>query len=144
MLVAGYPRHLDLHRLAQYEFLLVHSGDVANGPPSLHPSTPNRAGELLVRRGLIERGVLLMISRSVICRALDATGVRYFAGELAVPFLDNLRTPYTLAMRDRASWVERQFTQLDDEQLSIFMRTRWNNWGSEFERPRAQQGGDIS
>ena len=62
LLVAAYPRSRDLHRLVQYDYLTVHSADAA-GPPSLHPPLPLRSGELLVRRGIIERGLLLMMSR---------------------------------------------------------------------------------
>ena len=37
LLLAAYPAPCDLQRLVQYEYLLVHSGDVPQGPPSLHP-----------------------------------------------------------------------------------------------------------
>src|SRR5579862_5090182 len=66
LLLATYPSTCDLQRLVQYEYLLVHSGDVRQGPPSLHPAAPHRSGELLVRRALIERGILFMMSRQVV------------------------------------------------------------------------------
>ena len=65
ILIACYPTAHDLGRLVQYDYLTVHSGD-ANGPPSLHPPLPLRSGELLVRRGLIESGLRLMMSRSLV------------------------------------------------------------------------------
>ena len=60
ILVAAYPESLDLQRLLEMDYLVVHSGD-ADGPESLHAPLPLRAGELLVRRGLIETGLLLMM-----------------------------------------------------------------------------------
>jgi len=65
LLLAAYPTHCDLQRLVQYEYLLVHSGDVPEGPTSLHPAAPHRSGELLVRRALVERGILFMMSRNL-------------------------------------------------------------------------------
>lgn len=132
LLVAGYPMRCDLQRLAQYEYLLVHSGDVDGGPISLHPAGPHRAGELLVRRGVVERGLHFMMARSVICRQLDDNGVSFYAGEWAVPFLDNLQSEYTTAMRERAAWVVSTFASISDDHLNQFMRSNWSNWGSEF------------
>jgi hypothetical protein len=132
LLVAAYPARCDLYRLTQYEYLLVHSGDVANGPPSLHPASPHRAGELLVRRGVVQRGVQFMLSRSVICRQVDGQGLSYYAGEWAVPFLDALQADYTHLMRQRANWVVKTFGDISADDLSQFMRANWANWGSEF------------
>lgn len=132
LLVAGFPARCDLQRLVQYEYLLVHSGDVAKGPSSLHPAAPHRAGELLVRRGVVERGLLFMMSRSIICREHNDQGISYFAGEWAVPFLDDLKAAYTAAMRDRATWVVETFGTFLGNDLDQFMRSNWSNWGSEF------------
>jgi len=60
ILVAAYPASFDLQRLVEMDYLVVHSGD-AGGPKSLHAPLPLRAGELLVRRGLIEKGLLLIL-----------------------------------------------------------------------------------
>lgn len=64
ILVAAHPVVCDLERLVEMDYLVVHSGD-AGGPDSLHAPLPMRAGELLVRRGLIEKGLLLMMSRGL-------------------------------------------------------------------------------
>ena len=134
LLAAAYPRRCDLQRLVEYEYLLVHSGDVGEGPPSIHPAAPHRSGELLVRRGLVERGLLFMMSRSVICRSLSEEGIHYFAGEWAVPFLQGLSAPYTRALRERAAWVVDRFGDVPDDDLEAYMRRNWDNWGSEFTR----------
>lgn len=143
ILLAVYPSRCDLQRLVQYEYLLVHSGDIPQGPSSLHPPTPHRAGELLVRRGLIERGVLFMMSRQVVCRDLSDRGILYVAGEMALPLLDSLRSDYTRNLRERAGWVADRFGSMDDESLDRFMRENWSNWGSEFSREVFVRGGDT-
>ena len=52
ILVANFPAALDLQRLVDFDYLVVHSGDV-DGPESLHPPLPMREGELLVRRKIM-------------------------------------------------------------------------------------------
>ena len=89
ILVAAYPEPFDLERLIEMDYLVVHSGD-ADGPESLHAPLPMRAGELLVRRGLIEKGLLLMMSRHLVQRVPAEEGFNYLAGEAAAPFLVSL------------------------------------------------------
>src|SRR6266404_5680651 len=108
ILVASYPRTHDLGRLVQYDYLTVHSAD-ADGPPSLHPPLPLRSGELLVRRALIESGLRLMMSRSLIRREFSLDGLLYSAEDSAAAFLDNLQTHYMAQLRERAAWVAATF-----------------------------------
>src|SRR5208337_5073824 len=74
LLLAAYPEACDIQRLVQYDYLLVHSGDVEGGPPSVHPATPHRSGELLVRRSLIEQGLQFMIKKMVIEQTFTGRG----------------------------------------------------------------------
>lgn len=133
LLADAYPKNLDLQRLVQYDYLLVHSGDVADGPASIHPPTPHRSGELLVRRPLIEAGIKLMMSKSIIECEMSTSGILYFAGEWCLAFLGSLSAEYTRAMKERARWVISRFGGLSDVQLSDFMRANWSHWGAEFE-----------
>lgn len=133
LLAAAFPSKLDIQRLVQYDYLLVHSGDVDAGPPSIHPPTPNRSGELLVRRPIIEAGIKLMMNKSVIEYELSAKGIYYYAGEWSLAFLDQLVSKYTQQLKNRAEWVVHNFAKYSDEGLMDFMRKRWSNWGAEFE-----------
>ena len=141
ILTAVYPGTADLQRLLMFDYLLVHSSDAA-GPPSLHPSTPLRNGELLVRRGLVEQGLLLLASRKFVERRVALTGIEYVATEDASPFLDRLASPYIRALRLRASWIEETFTKMDDLELRIFFDSRFEQWTTEFQTPEGI--GEIS
>lgn len=105
LLFAAYPQSCDVQRLVQYDYLIVHSGDVDGGPESIHPATPHRSGELLVRRSLVEAGLDFMACRRVIERTYSGVGIEYLAGEYAVVFLDALASGYVRQLRDRAEWV---------------------------------------
>lgn len=132
ILVACYPKAHDLSRLVQYDYLTVHSAD-ANGPPSLHPPLPLRSGELLVRRGLIESGLNLMMSRSLVHRDLHARGLLYRAEDTAAIFLDNIKSPYILKLRKRADWVATTFDDLDDDELDAIVKRLFQAWTIEFQ-----------
>ena len=62
VLEAFHPRRCDLMEMTWLDHLVVHTGDLdgEDVPESLHPDLPNRAGELLVRRQLVERSLRLM------------------------------------------------------------------------------------
>ncbi len=132
VLIACYPKAHDLGRLVQYDYLTVHSAD-ADGPPSLHPPLPLRSGELLVRRGLVEAGLRLMMSRSLVRRALHIQGFLYSADDSAASFLDNMKSPYIVALRDRAEWVASTFDALSTDELDSIVRRLFESWTIEFQ-----------
>ncbi len=132
ILVASYPKAHDLGRLVQYDYLAVHSAD-AGGPPSLHPPLPLRSGELLVRRGLIESGLRLMISRNLVSRSPETEGFLFSAEETAGAFLDNLRSPYMLHLRDRAGWVASRYDGFSASELDAVVKHLFEAWTTEFQ-----------
>lgn len=132
ILAEACPDEFDLQRLLYFDYLVVHSSD-ADGPASLHPSTPLRNGELFVRRGLIERGLLLFISRSLIERNASGSGISYVAADTASPFLECLESVYSRALRERASWAIETFGALDDDELKSYFDTRFERWTREFQ-----------
>src|SRR5690348_380749 len=93
LLGAAYPRGFDLQRLTAFDYLLVHTGDIG-GPSSLHPPAPLQSAEILVRRKLLERGLLLMMTRDLIEREANSKGIRYSAGDNAAPFLASVESDY--------------------------------------------------
>ena len=132
ILIASYPTAHDLSRLVQYDYLIVHSAD-ANGPPSLHPPLPLRSGELLVRRGLIESGLRLMISRSLAQQVFKRDGFLYSARDEAETFLSSLQSPYVSQLRERAEWVAATFDDLGVDELEKLVNGLFEAWTTEFQ-----------
>lgn len=131
ILVAAYPKAHDLHRLVQYDYLTVHSAD-ADGPPSLHPPLPLRSNELLVRRQIVERGLLLIASGGLVRRVSDNLGFLYVAEDAAGAFLSNLRTEYLSGVKERAQWVVDTFDSLTADQLDSVVKRLFEAWTTEF------------
>lgn len=132
ILAEACPDEFDLQRLLYFDYLVVHSSD-AGGPASLHPNMPLRNGELLVRRSVIERGLLLYISRSLIERHARAGGIFYAASETAGPFLECLHSAYSCELRLRATWAIDAFGALDDDELKSYFDARFERWTREFQ-----------
>ena len=133
MLTESFPAACSLQRLVVYDYLVVHSDDVPGGPPGLHPKTPHRGAELLVRRAVLERGLLLYQSRGLIGRQYTEGGVMFAATERSASFLDVLNSPYLQLLRERAAWVMSEFGERTDEALSSIVREHIGEWGAEFE-----------
>lgn len=132
ILRAAYPSALDLQQILYYDYLTVHSGDVEDGPKSLHPQVPNRSGELFVRRKILEDGLELFISNGLIEKVFTLQGIEYRATENASPFLDMLNEDYTLELMERAQWVVHEFQYKATEELEKFIKNNLDKWGGEF------------
>jgi hypothetical protein len=130
----AYPQAYPLQTLVIYDYLIVHSDDIAGGPPGLHPKTPHRSGELLVRRAVLQQGLTLYESRGLVARRYEVTGVTWGATERSAAFLDALGTEYVLALRERASWLIDEYGQSEPEFLANLVREHLGQWGAEFER----------
>lgn len=139
ILAANFPTALDLQRLVDFDYLVVHSGDV-DGPESLHPPLPMREGELLVRRKVIESGLSLMMSRGLVTRVAGEEGIVYQASDYAKPFVDALATSYMRSLIDRADWVATAFGNMDTKELSNLISSFFDKWTTQFHPSQGLSG----
>jgi len=133
VLAACRPARCDLQRLISYDYLLVHSGDVENGPESLHPAVPDRGAEWVVKRDLVQTGMDLMFARELVTKQLTADGITYVGSEMTSAFIGLLKTPYATEMQKRAGWIVDTFGTRTDDEVQAFMAERVGAWGTEFE-----------
>ena len=132
VLTTAFPTPYALQRLVVFDYFLVHSDDIDGGPEGLHPRTPYRGGEILVRRGVIQDGLTLYESRGLIERLYKDGGIFFAATDKSADFLDTLSTEYLAGLRDRADWVVDSFGALNDAELNALVRERIGTWGAEF------------
>lgn len=132
VLDALHPRACTLSELTWYDHLAVHTADV-DGPDSLHPDLPSRGGELLVRRRLVEEGMLLLVNAGLVTLCDAEDGVRYIAGDEAPSFIDLLETRYYEQLKTRAGWLAEMFGALTEEQMRSIVHERLGRWTLEFQ-----------
>jgi hypothetical protein len=129
---AAFPRVFDLAQLTWFDHLVVHTADVG-GPKSLHPDLPQRTGELLVRRRVVEEGVLLMRRLHMINTVADINGIAYQASEDAAALVETMHTPYALDLKARAEWLAQMLQELSSEQLADLIAEKIGRWAVEFQ-----------
>ena len=132
VLSEAFPAQYSLQRLVVSDYLLVHSDDLPGGPPGLHPKTPHRGGELLVRRAVLEQGLMLYQSRGLLERHYTDTGVMFAATDRTAGFLDALSSTYAAELRDRAAWLVSLFEDVSDSELLRIADAQVGEWGAEF------------
>ncbi len=141
VLVETHPKTCDLQRLVLFDYLLVHSADVDGGPASLHPATPQRGTEVLVRRAILEPGLALYSRRGLICTTAGSGGFMYTASDRGSAFLDTLRAEYVSMLRDRARWIAAAFGELPTGEIQRYVNTELDRWGGQFAEHVAERGG---
>jgi hypothetical protein len=134
VLEAFYPRHCDLLEMTWLDHLVVHTGDFdgQDVPESLHPDLPNRAGELLVRRQLVENGLRLMQQVHLVELFETEDGISFAASEDAPSYLDLLQAPYSLALKQRAKWMANRFAGMQTAEIRALVEGRIGRWTAEF------------
>ena len=132
VLTTAFPTAYALQRLVVFDYFLVHSDDIEGGPEGLHPQTPHRGGEILVRRGVLQDGLTLYESRGLVERIYKDGGIFFAATDKSADFLDTLSTEYLKALRERSDWVVDSFGPLADGELDAMVRERIGTWGAEF------------
>ena len=132
ILEMAHPRGFDLTQLTWLDHLVVHTADL-DGPGSLHPNVPQRNGELLVRRSLVEQGLTLMQRLHLIEVKFTSEGIVYVACEQAAPFVRLIRSEYGQTLKKRAKWLLEYFADRGSEHLHDVITKKIGRWAIEFQ-----------
>lgn len=142
VLDAIYPRRCDLMEMTWLDHLVVHTGDLGGDdvPESLHPDLPNRSGELLVRRHLVERSLRVMQQVHLVDVFETEEGVLFAASEDAPSYLAALQSPYSRALKERAKWIARRFEGLSSAGIKDIIEAKIGRWTAEFRADESLSG----
>ncbi|SFF07224.1 hypothetical protein SAMN05428981_11445 [Bacillus sp. OV194] len=124
----------DLQRLIYYDYLVLHTNDVGvvGSPTSIHPDTPHRSGEIIVRRQVMQEGLKLMNSKNLINIIYDENGISYSSSQLTQTFLDLFESDYYKKLQKNASWVTSYFSEYTEIEIKDFVEKNIGHWGGEF------------
>jgi len=98
-----YPTPIGFEEIVKLDYVLVYSKDF-DGPVSLHPSIPNRKGELAVRRKLVRDGLALMKRFGLINVLCEKEGIYYSVTGDAEPFIKLMKSEYSMTLKNNAKW----------------------------------------
>lgn len=133
VLAADDSMKYDLQQLLAFDHLVVHTGDIKDAPPSLHPNVLQRNGELLVRRPLVERGLLLMESKKLVEKFVSMDGFYYSTTDLAVTFIESLTNSYVSELFKRSQWAVSRYKDFGDQFFAEIFNTAFDRWTHEFQ-----------
>lgn len=108
LLAENHPEPLDIAQLVLLDHALLHSAEF-NGPPSLHPDLPAQAGELAMKRKMLEQALLVLIRAGLADIESHPQGLMYTATDQGPAFIDILEAPYVESLRQRAAWAVHQY-----------------------------------
>lgn len=145
VLEAFYPRRCDLMEMTWFDHLIVHTGDIdgQDVPESLHPDLPNRTGELLVRRQLVEKSLRMMQQMHLVEVFETEGGIEFCAGEEAPSYVELLQAPYSRALKDRARWMADRFSQQASVEIRQLIEGRIGRWTTEFTTDTTSSGRSV-
>lgn len=131
LLMALYPRKVDLQRLVYFDYAAIYSADL-NGPESLHTPVPLRGGEYTSRREVIEEGLYLMAQRAFVDVEAGPSGITYQLGDNGPALMGLIGGEYARELKERCQWVASTLGDLDDQPLERLFGVRGSLWGAEF------------
>jgi hypothetical protein len=140
ILTTAYPKAFDIQRLTAFDYLLLNTAQLG-GPNDLHPKTPMRTPATQVRRSVVQDGLHLMMTRDLVSRHVELGGIVYAAGEMAMTFMDALRSEYFTALKDRARWLVSHLAAYDNIDFERLMRGFFDEWVMEFQHLGQSLGG---
>ncbi|OYD24984.1 hypothetical protein B6S09_07230 [Oceanimonas baumannii] len=133
ILVVNLDNKFDIQQILALDHIVVHTGDIANAPPSLHPNVVQRSGELLVRRPLVENGLALMESKKLVEKVITPDGFYYRATELACVFIECLTNEYIKELNQRAQWAIIMYNDHGDRLFTEVFNSAFDRWRDEFQ-----------
>lgn len=128
----AFPKSYDLQNLVYLDYLIVHSADIDKTTQSLHPAVPYRSGEIMVRSSIIEKGINLFITKNLIEKLFNTSGIEYKATENAMPFLESLEEIYSIDLQEKASWAIGKFLKYSKQDLKNIMTPKLSEIDNEF------------
>lgn len=137
LLMALYPRKVDLQRLVYFDYAAIYSADL-NGPESLHTPVPLRGGEYASRREVIEEGLYLMAQRSFVDVEADRSGISFKLGENGPALVGLIGGEYSRELYKRCQWVASALGDKDEKDVERIFGARGALWGAEFVAPEPQ------
>jgi hypothetical protein len=131
LLMALYPRKVDLQRLVYFDYAAIYSADL-DGPESLHTPVPLRGGEYTSRREVIEEGLYLMAQRAFVDVEAGADGISFQLGENGPALVGLIGGDYSSELYKRCRWVASFLGDKDESALESIFGKGGTMWGAEF------------
>lgn len=140
-IISESTRPLDLQRLVHYNYLLLHSSDVSDGPSSIHPTLPLRACGILINSNVVKQSLNLLVMKDLVSVVYSKDkGIEYQKNAKTLEFIEYFQSDYSRLLKERAKWLSVRFDKLTSGQVADLINVNIGKWGSEFSPVQINEG----
>jgi len=132
ILTKFFPKDLELETLIYLDYFAVHSNDLRGGPQSLHPKYPFRSSEIVVKRDILQKGLIYLISKELVEIKLADEGIKYAATNIGRNIISLFDSRYAKGLSLICNWLFERFYDLSENDLKKIVDTNIEKWGGEF------------
>lgn len=125
------PETADLSDMVLFDHVVVHTSDLG-GPSSLHAELPDRKGELLIRRRLVEAGLELMRRCHLVEQENSEDGLVWRAADDAANYVELLESAYSMHLKNCAAWLRSEVRARSKAGFKAFAREELGDWSEAF------------
>ena len=127
----GEQDKVDIERLMYVDYLSLNTFDIG-GPESLHAPIPNRGVQVYSKKEIIQKGLVLLLSKELVKLSATEDGFMYSITEAGRKFLEFFQTKYFQDLVSKVKWVNENFKEYSTTELKEYIDTNIQRWGSEF------------
>ncbi len=127
-----HSEKLSIDKLIYLDYFIVHSSDVIKKSKSLHPKYPFRSTEIVVKREVLNKALILLISKELIKVGFSDIGIDYQISDIGMKVLQYFESPYAKLIKEMSELVYNNFKDYTEQQLLDVINSNIEKWGSEF------------
>ncbi|KAF6583124.1 ABC-three component system middle component 2 [Paenibacillus sp. EKM211P] len=127
-------KRMSSQRIMYYDYFVLHLNDIDNSYGSLHPDNPNHSSEIAVRRGIVNKGITLMLSKGLLDVKYTKTGIYYKKNNITDPFVSLFSNGYVEHLKKNIAVVNEKFSNYSDTQIYRYINKNIGSWTGEFEK----------
>lgn len=132
ILAQFFPKALSIESLIYLDYFAIHSGDIKQGPKSLHPKYPFRSSELVVKREILQKGLALLVSKELIKVQLHSDGIFYVITDIGKHVQTLFDSKYSAHLAEMSKWLNDRFAASSESELANIVSANIEKWGGEF------------
>lgn len=125
-------KSIDLQRVIYYDYALLHSADFDKNQKSLHPPSPFRKEELVVKNNSIKEALSILCQKQLINIEYNNEGIFYKKNDLTPLLIQHLKSDYVAQLRCKSKWINATFNNYEDQELLKYFDDTIGKWNSEF------------
>ncbi|GEM_PF-4756807 len=143
ILTINCSEKFDVERLGYYDYVSTRLNDYNDKFKSLHPYTPYKHGELIVKRELIQSALALLLKKDLVKIEYGTEGVNYYSNKYSSYFLSHFKSEYYLELCKHVEVASNNLSNIKTEDLRKLFKRNINKMEMQFKFECLIRGEDF-